>query len=332
MTPMWIWAVTIAVVVVVYTIETIWAFKHPHEIPMKEAAFWISFYFVAAMLFAASLWFWRGHDIGIEFVAGYITELSLSVDNLFVFIIIMASFSVPSIYQQTLLQMGIVGALILRFAFILAGAAAIERYSWMFYIFGAFLLLTAIKLLRQKHNLAEMPKSNLIIWLEKLIPLTSEYHGNKFKVKIDGKLMFTPMVIVIISIFMTDLIFALDSIPAIYGLTKDPYIVFTANAFALMGLRQMYFLLGGLLTRLVYLSFGLAFILAFIGVKLLLHAHKEAGFNVPEIDTFVSLGVIITTLIIAVGLSLRATRDKQPMPVGIGEGLDQIAENKREKH
>lgn len=334
MIPGWLWAVTILVVVLVYSLETIYAIRHPHIVPFKEAVTWVSIYVSAAFMFGIGIWIYLGADLGLEFIAGYITELSLSVDNLFVFILIMASFAVPSMYVQMLLQLGIVGALVLRFLFILAGAAAIERFSWMFFIFGAFLIFTAFKLVIKKGEHDKAEDSGLVNFLEKRLPLTSDYHDRKFAIRINNKLVFTPMVIVVISLFMTDIVFALDSIPAIFGLTSEPYIVFTANAFALMGLRQLYFLLDGLLERLVYLSYGLAFILAFIGVKLTLHAFHEQGFDVPEISTITSLAVILLTLTITVFTSLRATRKTRTIPVAIGEEIDeikQILEDKREK-
>lgn len=320
----WLWAVTIGAVILVYTFESIHAVRHPHIVPFREAVTWVSIYVTAAFVFGILLWINLGSDIGLQFVAGYITELSLSVDNLFVFILIMASFAVPSMYVQMLLQLGIVGALVLRFLFILVGAAAIERFSWVFFIFGAFLIYTAIKLVAKHGQQDKAEDSGIVNFLEKKLPLTSEYHDKKFALKIDGKWVFTPMVIVVISLFMTDIVFALDSIPAIFGLTTEPYIVFTANAFALMGLRQMYFLLDGLLDRLIYLSYGLAFILAFIGVKLTLHAFHEQGFNVPEVSTQLSLLVILVTLIITVITSLRASGKTRALPVAIGEEIEEI--------
>jgi tellurite resistance protein TerC len=331
MIPGWLWAVTIGVVILVYTLESIHAVKHPHVVPFREAVTWVSIYITAAITFGIALWVFMGPDLGLEFIAGYITELSLSVDNLFVFILIMASFAVPSMYVQMLLQLGIVGALVLRFIFILVGAAAIERFSWMFFIFGGFLIFTAFKLVVKKGEHDKAEDSGIVNFLEKKLPLTSDYHDNKFSIRIDGKLVFTPMVIVVISLFMTDIVFALDSIPAIFGLTTEPYIVFTANAFALMGLRQMYFLLDGLLERLVYLSYGLAFILAFIGIKLTLHAIHEQGINVPEISTLASLGVILVTLTVTVITSLRSTSRSRALPVAIGEEIEEIKKYEEEK-
>ena len=331
MIPGWLWAVTIVVVFLVYAFESIHAVRNPHVVPFKEAITWVCIYASAALFFGAGLWIFLGSETGLEFIAGYITELSLSVDNLFVFILIMASFAVPSMYVQMLLQLGIVGALILRFAFILIGAAAIERFSWIFFIFGGFLIFTAFKLVAKKGEQDKAEDSGIVNFIERKLPLTSEYHDRKFALKINGKWYFTPMVVVVISLFMTDIVFALDSIPAIFGLTTEPYIVFTANAFALMGLRQMYFLLDGLLERLVYLSYGLAVILAFIGVKLTLHAIHEQGIAVPEISTPASLVVIVLTLMVTVIASLMATKKARALPVAIGEELEEIKRLQDEK-
>lgn len=331
MIPGWLWVTTIAVVILVYALESVHAVRNPHVVPFKEAITWVCIYATAAALFGVGLWLFFGSETGLEFIAGYITELSLSVDNLFVFILIMASFAVPSMYVQMLLQLGIVGALVLRFSFILVGAAAIERFSWIFFVFGGFLIFTAIKLVAKKGEQDQAEDSGFVNFLERKLPLTSEYHDRKFALKIDGKWYFTPMVVVVISLFMTDIVFALDSIPAIFGLTTEPYIVFTANAFALMGLRQMYFLLDGLLERLVFLSYGLAVILAFIGIKLTLHAIHEQGINVPEISTPASLVVIVLTLIVTVIASLLATKNSRVLPVAIGEEIEEIKRLQDEK-
>ena len=300
-----VWGITLAVVVGVYVVDFIHAKRNPHVVTMKEASSWVAFYVSAALIFGAGMWFFRGADAGQEFIAGWITEYSLSIDNLFVFVIILSAFSVPKIYQQTVLQIGIFGALILRFFFIIIGAALIARFSWVFFIFGAFLVYTAVKLV--KHNGVEFDprKSKVLKYAEKLIPITPEFHEGKFRIKVANKYFYTPMFIVMIAIFTTDIVFALDSIPAIFGLTKDPYIVFTANAFALMGLRQLYFLLDGLLAKLIYLGYGLAIILGFIGVKMLLHAAHENGFpQVVEIPISISLIVIVATITITVIASL----------------------------
>ena len=216
-----------------------------------------------------------------EFYAGWLTEYSLSVDNLFVFVIIMARFQVPRKFQQEALMIGIIIALVLRGIFILLGAVVIERFVWVFYIFGAFLIYTAINLVRHRGEDEDYEENAFIRRMRKVLPITQDYHGAKIRVSENGKKMWTPMIVVILALGTTDLIFALDSIPAIFGLTREPFIVFTANVFALMGLRQLYFLLGGLLKRLVYLSLGLAVILAFIGVKLIMEACTRTSCRSP---------------------------------------------------
>jgi tellurite resistance protein TerC len=266
--------------------------------------------------FGIWVYFFHGSQYGVEFFAGWLTEYSLSVDNLFIFLIIMASFNVPKKYQQQALLVGIIIALIFRGIFIALGAVAINEFSWVFYIFGAFLLYTAVGLVRNTDH--DDDGDNFVVrFARSHLQLTDKWEGLKLYVKDNGKRLMTPMFLVIIALGTTDLIFALDSIPAIYGLTQQPYLVFTANVFALMGLRQLYFLLGDLLKRLVYLSQGLAFILAFIGVKLVLHALHEnevpfinggESVHVPEIPTLLSLGVIIVTLVITTFASLYKTR------------------------
>ncbi len=299
------WAITLIMVFGVYGIDFIHAKRNPHEVTIKEAATWATIYILAAFSFAAGMWVFRSPQAGQEFIAGFITEYSLSVDNLFVFVIILSAFGVPKNHQKTVLQIGILGALVLRFLFIIIGAALVARFSWVFFIFGAFLIYTAIKLV--KHNGVEFDpaQSRVLKLAEKFIPLTPQYHEGKFRVKVANKYFYTPMFIVMIAIFTTDIVFALDSIPAIYGLTKDPYIVFTTNAFALMGLRQLYFLLDGLLSRLIYLGYGLALILGFIGLKMLIHALHENGFEqLTEIPITLSLIFILATITITVIVSL----------------------------
>jgi tellurite resistance protein TerC len=262
-----------------------------------------------------------GWEYGGEYFTGYAMEKSLSVDNLFVFLIIMTRFAVPRAYQQKVLLVGVAIALIMRTVFILAGAEAIERWSWVFYIFGAYLIYTAWKLARE-HGAGPDPEARdgLVVRLvRRVLPTTDQYDGDRLTTRIDGRLVLTPMLLVMVAIGSTDLVFALDSIPAIYGITKEPYIVFTANAFALLGLRQLYFLIGGLLDRLVYLSQGLAFILGFIGVKLLLDALavNEVPFInggepvewAPHVPIWMSLTVILGALTVATVASLIKTRN-----------------------
>jgi tellurite resistance protein TerC len=258
---------------------------------------------------------------GGQFLAGWLTEYSLSIDNLFVFVIIMTGFSVPKKYQQQVLMVGIILALIFRGIFILAGSAIIERFIEVFFLFGVFLLWTAW---RQAFGGGddEDAENGFIRFLRKRINITDEYHENKLRVTIDGKKFFTPMLIVFIAIGTTDIMFALDSIPAIFGITQDPFLVFTANVFALMGLRQLYFLLGGLLDKLPYLHYGIAAILAFIGVKLFLHALHETDWlpesftaQVPVISTWQSLGFIVLAMIVATVASLIAMKRTQEAPL-----------------
>jgi tellurite resistance protein TerC len=322
--PGWVWAVSLIVVFGVYTADFVIAARNPHVVEMKEAGIWVGIYAVAALVFGAFMWWWHGATFGAAFLAGWVTEYSLSVDNLFVFVIILASFAVPVLYQQEVLQIGIIGALILRFIFIIVGAAALNNFSWLFYIFGAFLIFTAVRLAMKHDDEKNASENKLLTVLEKRLPLTTDYHEGKFWLRLDGRRVFTPLFIVMIAIFSTDILFALDSIPAIFGLTQEPYIVFMANAFALMGLRQMYFLLNGMLDRLIYLTYGLAVILGFIGIKLLLHAAHESGLNVPTIGTYLSLAVIIVTLAITVAASLWAVK-KDPSKVKKPQASEGVA-------
>jgi tellurite resistance protein TerC len=281
---------------------------------VKEAGTWTVVWIVLACLFGLGLLFFGGGKPTGEFFAGYITEKSLSVDNLFVFVLIMGKFAVPSQYQQRVLMVGVVMALVLRAVFIAAGAAIISAFSWVFYLFGAFLIWTAWKLVqdaRKEGHDEEYEENKLLKAVERRFGVADRYHGTKLWVEQNGKRVMTPMLVVMLAIGSTDVLFALDSIPAIYGLTEDPYIVFTANAFALMGLRQLYFLIGGLLKKLVHLSYGLSIILGFIGVKLLLHALHESGVHVPEISIPFSLGFIVLVLTVTTLTSLRAAKRQE---------------------
>jgi tellurite resistance protein TerC len=289
----------------------------PREFSMRQAGFWVSFYVTLAVLFGITLLVFAGGQAAGEFFAGYLTEYSLSVDNLFVFFIIMSRFAVPRIYQHKVLLVGVVLALVMRGVFIAVGAAALTRFSWLFYVFGVFLVYTAYTLIRDHNKEDEEFNENLLLrWARRIFPTTPDYVGSRVIVRVDGKRVVTPMLIVMIAIGTTDLLFALDSIPAIFGLTKDAFIVFTANAFALMGLRQLYFLLGGLLQRLVYISYGLAFILGFIGVKLVLVALHESGVSwAPQIPIWVSLAVIgVTMTVTTVASLIKARRDAIAAP------------------
>ena len=281
--PLWLWLATIGGLAAIILADLFLVDHKPHAVTAREATRWVLFYVALAVAFGIGLWFFAGGQSAGEFFAGYITEYSLSVDNLFVFVIIMAAFKVPAVHQHRVLLVGIVIALVMRGIFIAVGAAAIHAFSWVFYIFAVVLIVTAVNLARQGTEHDEEFKENFALrGLRRVLPVTPEFHGARSFVKIDGKRWVTPMLVVMFAIGSTDLLFALDSIPAIFGLTQEPYLVFTANAFALMGLRQLYFLLGSLLTKLVYLSYGLSVILGFIGVKLVLEALHEN--NLPFLN------------------------------------------------
>ncbi|MFZ4373711.1 MAG: TerC family protein [Mycobacterium sp.] len=310
------WAVTLVVTLAVLVVDVAVFARRPHEPSKRECVTALVVYVSLAIMFGLWVWKFHGGQFGLEFYAGWLTEYSLSIDNLFIFIIIMTSFNVPKVHQQQALLVGIVLALVFRGIFIALGAVAIQQFSWIFYIFGAFLVFTAVRLALDTDH-SDDADNAVVRFAKTYLNTTDRWDGLKLYIKHDGKRLMTPMFLVIVALATTDLLFAVDSIPAIYGLTSEPYLVFTANVFALMGLRQLYFLLGDLLQRLVYLSQGLAFILLFIGVKLLLHAlhENELPFinggepvGVPEIPTLLSLAVIVLTLLITMVASLVKTR------------------------
>ena len=312
-----IWIITIAVTIAFFIWEFYAHVRTPHEPTIAEAAKWSVFYITLALIFGVGVGVVSGWQFGGEYFAGYLTEKALSVDNVFVFLLIMTAFAVPKMYQQKVLLIGIAIALVMRGIFIAVGATLISNFSWVFYIFGALLLVLAYRQAFASHD-TDPQNIGIVKFARRHLPFVDQYHGDKLSVKIDGKRFFTPMLLVIVAIGFVDLIFAVDSIPAIYGLTEEAYIVFTANAFALMGLRQLYFLIGGLLERLIYLAQGLAVILAFIGIKLISHALKinELPFInggepvkwVPDIPIWFSLGFIAATITVATVLSLWKTR------------------------
>jgi tellurite resistance protein TerC len=315
--PVWFEVASIVGLVVLLLVDLVIVARRPHEPSAREAGLWVGFYVALALAFGALLLVFTDATYATQFYAGWLTEYSLSVDNLFVFVIIMTRFRVPRAQQQGALMVGIIVALVLRAIFILAGAALIARFTWVFYLFGAFLVWTAINLVRGGDE-DEYQENALIRRLRRVLPLTDEFSGSRLRVVRDGRKLWTPLLVVFLALGTTDLLFALDSIPAIFGLTREAFIVFTANVFALMGLRQLYFLLGGLLQRLVYLSYGLAVILAFIGVKLVLEAVHENSLPflnggehidaVPTIPIWLSLAVIVGVLVIATVASLLQTR------------------------
>jgi len=312
-----IWIITILVTIAFFVYEFFAHVRKPHEPTIAESARWSAFYIGLALLFGVGIGLVSGWTFGGEYFAGYLTEKALSIDNLFVFLLVMSAFAVPKAYQQKVLMIGIVIALILRGGFIAAGATLIENFSWIFYLFGALLLFLAYRQAFSSHE-SDPANGRFMRFVRRILPVSDEYNADKLTVKKNSKRFVTPMFLTIVAIGFIDLVFAVDSIPAIYGLTNEAYIVFTANAFALMGLRQLFFLIGGLLERLVYLSQGLAVILAFIGVKLVFHAlHvNELPFInggqpilwVPEIPIWFSLLFIGATIAVATVASLLKTR------------------------
>ncbi|MEU1970681.1 TerC/Alx family metal homeostasis membrane protein [Microbacterium sp. NPDC019599] len=322
--PVWFQVGALIVLTLILIADLLIILKRPHIPSMKEATLWVVFYVTLALIFAGILYWVTGSAQAMgEFVAGWLTEYSLSIDNLFVFVLIMAQFAVPRRYQQEVLMVGIIIALILRAIFIMLGAALIESFSWIFYVFGAFLVFTAWRQAFPKaHENDAEAEAGIVRFMRRFVDISDHYDGAKLRTVVDGKKIFTPMILVFVAIGFTDLIFAIDSIPAIFGITQSPFIVFTANLFALMGLRQLYFLLGGLLDKLKYLHYGIAFILGFIGVKLFFHAlhvnelpfinNGEPVEWAPEISTWTSLLVIILSMAVATIASLiSSSREKK---------------------
>lgn len=344
--PQWLWIVSLSVVGVILIFDVLVLGRRPHEPSKRETGTALSVYISLAVLFGLGVWIFSGPQFAGEFYAGWLTEYSLSIDNLFVFIIIMGKFGVPRELQQRALMIGIIIALVLRGIFIAVGAAAINQWSWVFYIFGAFLIYTAIKLARENMNHEaeedEFEENALLRWVEKRFPATKSWDaGTRLRTVENGKKVVTPMFIVIIALGTTDLLFALDSIPAIFGLTREPYLVLMANVFALMGLRQLYFLIGDLLKRLVYLGLGLAVLLAVIGVKLVMHALHENTLpflnggehieSIPEVPIWLSLVTIVLILgVTAVASLIKTSRDSAQ---GIEtHGLDLTQMSNRQHH
>src|SRR5687767_809426 len=330
--PFWVWALTITAIVGMLLFDFVGHVRTPHAPSLRESATWSAIYVGIAIVFGLLIFWFYGADFGGQYFAGYITEKSLSIDNLFVFVLIMAGFGVPRALQQKVLLFGITFALVLRTVFILVGAAAIENFSWVFYLFGAILIYTAwVQARSGGHGEEEDYKENAVLRLaRRVLPTTDEYHSDRMTVKLDGKRFVTPLAIALIAIGSADVIFAVDSIPAIFGLTEETFLVFAANAFSLLGLRQLFFLIDGLLDRLVYLAYGLAVILGFIGAKLVIHAlhTNELGFInggqhvtvIPEIPTWLSLAVILGTLLVTTVASLAKSRRVKAEQVALDDG------------
>jgi len=306
-----LWALTIGAVVALLVLDFVITRK-PHEVSMKEAVGWSAFYVALPLIFGAYIWNRFGSTTGVEYLTGYLVEKSLSVDNLFVFMLLLAAFAVPAVLQQRVLLYGIVGALVLRGIFIALGAAALDRLSFAFLLFGAVLLATAVKILRDQrkgHGQAvDIETMRSVRLLRRFMPVTSDYRGPRLFVRENGVRTATPMALVVVAVFATDIVFAVDSVPAVYGITGDPFLVFATNAFALLGLRALYFVLQNALSKLVHLGYGLAAILGFIGVKLVLHWAHGIWSSVPEIPTLASLGVIVSVLVLVTFTSLAAVR------------------------
>jgi TerC family integral membrane protein len=310
-----VWTLTSVGFLAIVVLDLVVISRRKDAVTMRQATLWVCIYVALAVLFALGLFLFRGSTPGSAFVAGYITEYSLSVDNLFVFVIIMARFAVPRTAVDKVLYIGIVLSMVFRGVFIAAGAAAISAASWVFYIFGAFLIYTAVRLAVEGENDEEdFQEGRVLRALRRRLPISTEYHGAQLATRVDGRRMLAPLVIVIAAISIANVVFALDSIPAIFGLTQDPYIVLTANAFALMGLRQLFFLIGGLLERIVYLNVGLCVILGFIGVKLLIealhgsHVDDIGPVHLPHIGIVTSLVFILLTLLVTAVASFAKNR------------------------
>src|SRR3954463_4818614 len=335
--PFWVWALTVAVILAMLAVDLVGHVRTPHAPSLREAATWSAVYVGIAVVFGLLVLWFAGPEYGGGGFAGYVTEKSLSVDNLFVFVLIMGSFAVPRELQQKVLLYGITFALVLRTVFILVGAAAIEQFSWVFYVFGAFLVWTAIAQARGgAQGEHEFRENGVLRLTRKVLPTTEEYHSDQLTTRLGGKRYITPLAVALIAIGSADVLFAVDSIPAIFGLTQETFLVFAANAFSLLGLRQLFFLLDGLLDRLVFLSYGLAVILGFIGVKLVIHAlhTNELPFVnggehvsvVPEIPTWLSLAVILVTLVVTTVASLAKNRRDRDERTALAAGAPRPVE------
>jgi len=312
-----LWALTIAGVLILLVLDLA-VTRRPHEVRMGEAARWSAFYVALPLAFGVFVWIRFGSARGLQYLTGYLVEKSLSVDNLFVFMLLLAAFAVPAAYAQRVLLYGVAGALVLRGVFIALGAAALKTLDWAFLLFAAVLIVTAVKLLRDAvaghQPEVDISSMRTVRLVRRVMPVTDDYRGTELFVRVDGRRAATPMALVVVAVLGTDVVFAVDSVPAVYGITEDPYLVFTTNAFALLGLRALYFVLQASLARLVHLTFGLAAILAFIGIKLALHWAHGRWTSVPEIPTLLSLGVIVVILGVVTATSLRATRARSGQP------------------
>ena len=314
-----LWAMLLGAVALLLVLDFLIT-RRPHRVTMREAVAWSAFYIALPLAFGGYVWSAHGSQRGLEYYSGYLVEKSLSVDNLFVFMLLLASFAVPAELQQRVLLFGIVGALVLRGAFIAAGAAALAAFDWVFLLFGAILVATGVKVLRDARSGADhafdADRMRAVRWLRRLFPVTDDYEGPRMLSRVDGRRALTPLAVVVVAVLATDVVFAVDSVPAVYGITGDPFLVFATNAFALLGLRSLYFVLQGALDKLVHLGFGLSAILLFIGAKLVLHWAHLTWPAVPEVPTPASLVVIIGILAVTTVTSLRAVRRRETVGAG----------------
>jgi tellurite resistance protein TerC len=297
---LWMWTSVLGLILVMLLVD-LFAHRKAHEIAVKEAALWSAFWVATGVGFGILIWNYFGAEYGQQYFAGFLIEKSLAVDNVFIWAIIFASFAVPRKYQHRVLFLGVLGALVFRGIFIAAGAVIIESFAWVLYLFAAFLIFTGIQMLRKRSEHSDPSKSAFYKWFSRIVPSTNEYHGQKLFIRKNGALIATPLLMVLVLIEFTDIIFAVDSIPAIFAVTSEPFLVFTANAFAILGLRAMYFLLADMMHRFVYLKQGLALVLIWVGIKMGLH-------DLVKIPTLISLGVIIAILSVAIFASFRVTR------------------------
>ncbi|WP_210439416.1 TerC family protein [Nocardioides xinjiangensis] len=321
-----LWFATIAVVLALLAVDFV-ATRRPHEVSMREAIGWSAFYVALPLAFGLYVWSAHGGDRGLEYYTGYLIEKTLSVDNLFVFMLLLAAFAVPEVLKQRVLLYGIIGALVLRGVFIALGAAALSAFDWVFLVFGAILLVTGVKMLRDavrgEEHQVEVSEMRTVRLMRRIMPVTDEYDGPRLTVVRDGVRALTPFALVTVAVLATDVVFAVDSVPAVYGITGDPYLVFVTNAFALLGLRALYFVLEGALSALVHLGYGLAAILGFIGAKLVLHWAHLVWPSVPDVPTLASLFVIVGILAVTVVSSLVASRRGRAADVDPREDQDE---------
>lgn len=296
--PLWVWAATIGGLAVLLLVDLLVVNRNPHEVSLREAGAWCGLYVGAGIVFGLIIWAFYGGDYAGQYLAGYLVEESLSVDNLFVFVLIMSTFAVPIVHQYRVLLFGVVGALVLRGLVIAGGVALLDALQWIIYVFGAFLILTGIRLAMHRDEEPDLSENKVVRLVRRVLPATDEYHGGALIARVDGRRLVTPLMLVMVTIAVTNVLFAVDSIPAVFGVTREPFLVFASNAFALVGLRSAYFLLAGAVRKLVYLNVGLAAVLVIVGLKMVLE-------GVVHVPTWASLVVIVAILAVTVGASLR---------------------------